>query len=74
MAPLAQLVQRRQAILERCESQRATVAAAARSLQEASATPTMLALGAAGAVLAVSPRLRRWAGWALTAYMFVRRL
>jgi len=74
MVPLAQLMQRRQAILERCEQQRAAVAAAASSLHAASATPMMLALGTAGAVLAVSPRLRRWAGWALTAYMFVRRL
>jgi len=74
MVPLAELVRRRQAILERCETQRATVAAAARSLHEASATPMMLALGAAGAVLAVSPRLRRWTSWALTAYLFVRRL
>jgi len=74
MVPVAELVRRRQAILERCESQRAAVAAAARSLHEASATPMMLALGAAGAVLAVSPRLRRWTSWALTAYMFVRRL
>ena len=74
MAPLAQLVQRRQAILERCESQRAAVAAAAASLREASATPMMLALGAAGAVLALSPRLRRWTSRALTAYMLLRRL
>jgi len=74
MVPVAELVRRRQAILERCEAQRAAVAAAARSLHEASATPMMLALGAAGAVLAVSPRLRRWTSWALTAYMFVRRL
>ena len=74
MAPLAQLVQRRQAILERCESQRAAVAAAAGSLHEASATPMMLALGAAGVVLALSPRLRRWSSRALTAYMLLRRL
>jgi hypothetical protein len=33
----------------------------------------MLALGAAGVVLALSPRLRRWTGWALTAYTFARR-
>jgi len=74
MVPLAQLVRRRQALLERCETQRATVAAAARSLHEASATPMMLALGAAGAVLVVSPRLRRWSGRVLTAYLFLRRL
>jgi len=73
MAPLAQLVQRRQAILERCAAQRDAVGAAARSLHEASATPMMLALGAAGVVLALSPRLRRWTGWALTAYTFARR-
>jgi len=74
MVPLAQLVRRRQTLLERSAAQRATVAAAARSLQEASATPMMLALGAAGAVLAVSPRLRRWTSRALTAYMLLRRL
>jgi hypothetical protein len=74
MVPLAQLTRRRQAILERCAAQRATVAAAAGSLQEASATPMMLALGAAGAVLAVSPRLRRWTSRALAAYMLLRRL
>jgi len=74
MAPLAELVQRRQAILERCAAQRDAVGAAAHSLQEASATPTLLALGAAGAVLALSPRLRRWSSRALTAYMLLRRL
>jgi hypothetical protein len=74
MVPLAQLVRRRQTLLERSAAQRATVAAAARSLQEASATPMMLALGAAGAVLAVSPRLRRWTSRALAAYMLLRRL
>jgi len=74
MVPLTQLTQRRQVLLERCATQRATVAAAARSLQEASATPMMLALGAAGAVLAVSPRLRRWTSRALAAYMLLRRL
>ena len=74
MVPLAQLTRRRQALLERCAAQRAAVAAAAHSLHEASATPTMLALGAAGAVLALSPRLRRWSSRALTAYMLLRRL
>ena len=74
MVPLAQLVRRRQTLLERSAAQRATVAAAARSLQEASATPMVLALGAAGAVLAVSPRLRRWTSRALAAYMLLRRL
>ena len=74
MVPLAQLVRRRQTLLERSAAQRATVAAAAGSLQEASATPMMLALGAAGAVLAVSPRLRRWTSRALAAYMLLRRL
>lgn len=74
MVPLAQLVRRRQAILQRCAEQRDAVAAAARSLHKATATPAMLVLGAAGAVLALSPRLRRWSSWALTTYMFVRRL
>jgi len=74
MAALAQLEQRRQALLGRCAAQRAAVAAAAHSLQEATAAPMLLALGAAGAVLAVSPRLRRWTSRALAAYMLLRRL
>ncbi len=74
MAPLAELVQRRQALLQRSADQREAVAAAARSLRAATATPAMLTLGAAGVVLALSPRLRRWTSWALTAYTFVRRL
>jgi hypothetical protein len=74
MLPLAQLRRRRQALLERCAGQRAAVAAAAQDLRDATATPAMLALGAAGVVLAVSPRLRRWTSRALAAYMVLRRL
>lgn len=74
MPALAELVRRRSALVERCAAQRDEVADAARNLRGASSSVYLLGLGAAGAALAASPQLRRWAGRALAAYVFVRRL
>jgi hypothetical protein len=74
MRALAELVRRRQALVERCAAQRADIAAAARGLRGASSSALLLGIGAAGAAVVASPRLRRWAGRALAAYVFLRRL
>ena len=74
MPALAELVRRRLALVERCAAQRDELASAARNLRGASSSALLLGLGAAGAALAASPRLRRWSGRALAAYVFLRRL
>ena len=68
------LERRRVALIARSTAQRAEVAAAAASVQRASAEPLLLGAGIAVTLLSSSPKLRGWVVRAWAVYAFVRQL
>ena len=71
---LEALARRREALVERSAMQRAAIAAAVESAQNAATGPLLLGAGGVVALVSSSPKLRSWLvrGWAF--YALVRRI
>ena len=71
---LEALARRREALVERSAMQRAAIAAAIESAQNAATGPLLLGAGGVVALVSSSPKLRSWLVRAWAFYALVRRI
>ena len=68
------LERRREALVARSGKQRADIASAVQSAQDAATGPLLLGAGGLVALVSSSPKLRRWLGRAWAFHALVRRI
>ena len=71
---LEALARRREALVERSAMQRAAIAAAVESAQNAATGPLLLGVGGVVALVSSSPKLRSWLVRTWAFYALVRRI